>query len=57
MPAKLPEPTTKVSWRIRDVDLDWLEIRYGRGEVNRVIRELVERFCERDRAKAFSDRN
>jgi len=51
MPAQLPEPTTRVSWRINTKDLLWLETTYGTGQVNRVVRDWIEQLCQRQRER------
>lgn len=54
MPAKLPEDLTKITWRVQTEDLDLLEGLYGRGNVNKVIRELLSQYCNSLRAKGFA---
>lgn len=46
MPAKLPEPQTKTTWRVNTADLDTLEGYYGPGRVNAVVRAMVERHAQ-----------
>ena len=50
MPAKLPEPMTRVTWRVPSADLDLLTVLHGEN-VNGFIRELVAAYCRRLRGQ------
>lgn len=52
MPAKLPEPQDKVTWRVETEDLALLNLLYP-GKVNEVVRSLIHRACEKLREQGF----
>lgn len=50
MPAKLPEEQERWTGRLNRADLDLLQVQFGNGLVNEVIRQLVNRYCDRIRS-------
>lgn len=51
MPARLPEPCEKITWRIRADDLALLAAIHGDRNVNRVVREVIRAYCDGVRRK------
>ncbi len=57
MAAPSPEPLTKVTIRLYERDVLYLQARYAGESYNVALRELVAAFCARSRTKAATDSN
>lgn len=53
MPAKLTTLTTRWTGRLTSEDLALLELVYGPGKVNSVIRDILAAYCRRLREKGL----
>lgn len=55
MPAKLTESTARWTGRLAADDLALLELVYGHGKVNRIIRDILAAYCNSLRARGWKN--
>lgn len=51
MPAKLPEPQTKITINVNEADFELLRVMYPHGTLNGVLRAVVEAYANRLRER------
>lgn len=55
MPAKLREPWEPVKWRVDVADMELLRLLFP-GQVNNVVRQVLNAYCANLRRKGFDGR-